>query len=235
MIYVWVVVLLGGLIFFHELGHFLAALIAGIPVERFSLGFGSKLWAIRWKGTEYRLSWVPLGGYVLPAVKDEEEFFQLPVSKRLLFVLAGPVANILLAIVLLYLAAAFKTGFSFQLLGEASIKTWDLFIRIFASLPSVFAHPGELSGAIGIVAQGGKIMAGGLTRTLTFAAVLSLNLAVFNLLPIPGLDGGKLILFLLEKIHPKLSKLQMPLTIAGLIALVGLMLYATFQDVLKLI
>ncbi|MGH7320429.1 MAG: site-2 protease family protein, partial [Candidatus Rokuibacteriota bacterium] len=55
---------LGALIFIHELGHFLVAKALGVGVERFSLGFGPRLWSFRRGETEYCISVVPLGGYV---------------------------------------------------------------------------------------------------------------------------------------------------------------------------
>jgi len=55
---------LGSVVLFHEFGHYLAAKMYGITVEVFSVGFGPRLWGFVRKGTEYRLSWVPLGGYV---------------------------------------------------------------------------------------------------------------------------------------------------------------------------
>ncbi len=66
---------LGGSIFVHELGHFLAARRRGVKVERFSIGFGPKIFSWRGKdGVEYRLSWLPLGGYVaLPQLADMRE------------------------------------------------------------------------------------------------------------------------------------------------------------------
>ena len=67
-----VIVLFGGSIFVHELGHFLAARRRGVHVERFSIGFGPAIWSWRGKdGVEYRVSWLPLGGYVLlPQLAD---------------------------------------------------------------------------------------------------------------------------------------------------------------------
>jgi regulator of sigma E protease len=60
-----IVLFFGGSIFVHELGHFLAARRRGVKVERFSIGFGPKIFSWRGKdGVEYRLSWLPLGGYV---------------------------------------------------------------------------------------------------------------------------------------------------------------------------
>jgi regulator of sigma E protease len=58
------IVLLGLVIFVHELGHFAMAKWRGVKVLRFSLGFGPALFSVRRGETEYRLSWIPLGGYV---------------------------------------------------------------------------------------------------------------------------------------------------------------------------
>jgi len=54
------------------------------------------------------------------------------------------------------------------------------------------------------------------------------------MLPIPALDGGKIILYLLEKIHPKLLKIQLPATIAGWVIIAGLTVYVTIKDVVKI-
>lgn len=103
-----IVLVLGGLIFFHELGHFLAARLQGMGVAVFSLGFGPTLLSTRWGKTEYRLSAIPLGGYVslvgeeaeapLPdGFTQKESFSERPAWQRFLVVLAGPLFNILLA------------------------------------------------------------------------------------------------------------------------------------------
>src|SRR5260370_33933174 len=65
-------IVLGVLIFVHELGHFLVAKAVGIQVLRFSLGFGRPLIAWRRGETEYWISWIPLGGYVKMAGLEEE-------------------------------------------------------------------------------------------------------------------------------------------------------------------
>ncbi|MDI6742961.1 MAG: RIP metalloprotease RseP, partial [Smithella sp.] len=102
------IILLGILIFVHELGHFLAARIAGVGVLKFSLGFGPKIFGKKIGETEYVLSWIPLGGFVklLGESGDEElspdlekrSFHKQSVWKRMLIVLAGPGFNFLLAI-----------------------------------------------------------------------------------------------------------------------------------------
>ena len=108
-----VVVLFGGSIFVHELGHFLAARRRGVHVERFSIGFGPPIWSWRAKdGVEYRISWFPLGGYVLlPQLADlsalegesHSDTARLPpvsyASKMIVFV-AGAVCNVLFAFAL---------------------------------------------------------------------------------------------------------------------------------------
>lgn len=107
---VGVVVLLGGLIFFHESGHYLMAKFFGIKVEVFSLGFGKKLFRRQIGETEYCLSLIPLGGYVklmgddpykaVPPEDVHRAFSTQKLYKRFLVVAAGPLANLLLAYVL---------------------------------------------------------------------------------------------------------------------------------------
>src|SRR5512138_882787 len=105
-----VVVLLGVLIFAHELGHFLMAKRSGVGVLKFSLGFGPKIIGKRIGETEYLLSLIPLGGYVkllgespedgLSADDAKRSFLNQPVLKRIGIVAAGPLFNILLALLI---------------------------------------------------------------------------------------------------------------------------------------
>ncbi len=114
-------ILVGVIIFVHELGHFLAAKKLGITVERFSIGFGPKMIGFMRGGTEYRISWLPFfGGYVKMAGENpaerpdgeteetEEEkagrFDKAPVSHRIIVAVAGPGMNILLAVFAVTLA-----------------------------------------------------------------------------------------------------------------------------------
>ena len=73
----------------------------------------------------------------------------------------------------------------------------------------------------------------GWVSALRFAVLLNLNLAIFNLLPIMPLDGGKILCSLLEKVSPRLVRLQTPLAIAGLALLLLLMVYTTVLDVMR--
>jgi regulator of sigma E protease len=105
------IIVLGILIFIHELGHFAVAKACGVGVEKFSLGFGPKLVGIKRGETEYRISVLPLGGYVkmvgeAPGEEVSSElrmksFTHKPVWKRAAIVAAGPAMNLILAIVLL--------------------------------------------------------------------------------------------------------------------------------------
>ena len=99
-------------IFIHELGHFLVAKRRGMKIERFSVGFGPKIWGYKKDGIDYRVSWFPLGGYVaLPQMSPMETIEgetdskadQLPSvspSSKFLVAISGPLMNILLAAVL---------------------------------------------------------------------------------------------------------------------------------------
>ncbi|GAB6175880.1 RIP metalloprotease RseP [Desulfobaculum senezii] len=115
-----IVLVLGALIFFHELGHFLAARFLGIGVRTFSLGFGPKLFSFMGGQTRYQLSAVPLGGYVqllgenpddeLPeGFTPEQNFSQRPPLHRMCVVAAGPIFNFILAWVI-YSSIFMSTG-----------------------------------------------------------------------------------------------------------------------------
>ncbi|NIP59179.1 MAG: hypothetical protein GWM92_12875, partial [Gemmatimonadetes bacterium] len=66
------IIVLGVLIFVHEVGHFVAAKLVDVEVQRFSIGLGPVLWGRKWGETEYVLSAIPLGGYVKMGGMDDE-------------------------------------------------------------------------------------------------------------------------------------------------------------------
>ncbi len=107
-----IVLFFGGSIFVHELGHFLAARRRGVKVERFSIGFGPRIFGWRGRdGVEYRLSWIPLGGYVaLPQLADlgeieggsgpREALPPISYATKIIVFVAGAVFNLLFAFLL---------------------------------------------------------------------------------------------------------------------------------------
>lgn len=106
------IIAFGVMVFVHELGHFLVAKRVGITVEAFALGFGPKLLARRRGETVYSINLIPFGGYVKLAGEDLDPstgpntFRAKPVGQRIAVLAAGPLMNLLLALVLLAGAAA---------------------------------------------------------------------------------------------------------------------------------
>jgi len=112
------IIVLGVLVFVHELGHFLMAKLFGVRVDAFSLGFPPKLLHKKIGDTDYRLSVVPLGGYVklfgenpkdeVPLELQPVSFSHHPLWHRFLIVLAGPVFNLIFAALALFLVFTFS-------------------------------------------------------------------------------------------------------------------------------
>src|SRR3954462_2477528 len=105
--------ILGGAVVLHEFGHFIVAKLLGIRVETFSVGFGKRIWGRRWGTTDYRLSLIPLGGYVKLGGDDSnagieegneeeipagERFDLRPRWQKFCVGVAGPVMNIITAL-----------------------------------------------------------------------------------------------------------------------------------------
>ena len=109
-----IIIVIGVLILFHEFGHFLACKKIGVRVEKFSLGFGPKLFGFKKGETEYCLSLIPLGGYVKLAGEDPHEklkgkkweFLSRSIGARFLVIITGPLANLVLAFLLFSLIFA---------------------------------------------------------------------------------------------------------------------------------
>ena len=349
---IYALLVLGGLIFFHELGHFLVARAFGMGVSTFSLGFGPKLLKRRFGKTEYCLSAVPLGGYValvgeeddaeLPeGFTEEESFMKRPPWQRLLVVAAGPIANVLLAWVLCWglsfsygqahllpqigalepgspaavagvesgdtvvaidgkpvtewipmsgLIAASKgapltievarqggnrtftvtpveavrktifgedertwrigirasgksstteLGFAESALAGAK-RTWEMVELTwmgFVKLAQRVVPLDQVGGPIMIAQMVGQQADEGLSNVLALTALISINLAILNLLPIPVLDGGQIVFCALETVmrRPLNARLRTVTTQIGFVFLIGLMVLATFNDVWRIV
>ena len=342
---------LGILIFFHELGHFIIAKRSGIRVERFSLGFPPKLIGKKIGDTEYCISWVPLGGYVKMAGEDPDqkeikgepwEFMSKPVGTRALVVFAGPAMNFILAILIFWgiiffagkhdihedtnqigLVApggpadkagirpndriisingievatflemaeiiyeqvekpvevkwirdgqqhtAMITTFKDRILDETgevkyvgkigvgpSYTTVKVgFFRsllegidtaVFILVETIKFLIGLITGAASVKLIGGPVfiaqVAGqtaraGFVSLLSFTALLSINLSLINVLPIPVLDGGHLLFLGIEKIkgRPLSLKQRAAMQQIGLAFLILLIIFITYNDFLRLI
>jgi len=111
---IYFLIALGVMVTIHEGGHFLVARAFGVGIEKFSIGFGKPLLEIERKGIKYRISWIPLGGYVKMQGEDPDEAWE-PIArelsfmykawwKRALIAFSGPFANLLLGLLLYILA-----------------------------------------------------------------------------------------------------------------------------------
>jgi regulator of sigma E protease len=144
------IIVLSVLIFFHELGHYLFARIFSVGVEKFSLGFGPRIFGKTIGRTDYRLSLIPLGGYVklvgedptddIDASDEPYSFSKKNVWQRIIIVAAGPIFNVVLAWIL-FVWIAFLTGIPTQLpqiIGvgqntpaqEAGVQSGDMVIAV---------------------------------------------------------------------------------------------------------
>jgi regulator of sigma E protease len=142
-------ILLGLLIFVHELGHFMVAKFYGVRVETFSLGFGKKILQFTKDETVYCISLIPLGGYVkmygddpTQPVPDEEKgnaFLEKPVGQRIAIVLAGPLMNLFFASVLFFMIAVVGQEVPGAFLGdiEKDSKAYELGFRSGDKIESI--------------------------------------------------------------------------------------------------
>ncbi|HPV51477.1 MAG TPA: RIP metalloprotease RseP [Smithella sp.] len=343
------IILLGILIFVHELGHFLVARMSGVGVQKFSLGFGPKIIGRTIGETEYVLSWIPLGGYVklmgesgteeLSPEDEKRSFARQNVWKRIMIVAAGPAFNFLLAVVIFIAvmmyglptltsdigevqkdSAAYQAGMlngdkiiyldgkkialweeirdvvarakdrqieavvqrgketvrlqitpklskSKNLFGEdvsayligvspagqtvierkspvdavvsSVAKTWEISKLTVISVIKIFEgviSPKTLGGPIFIAQVAGAQVREGIIPFVLFMAILSINLGVINLFPIPVLDGGHILFYLIEvvtrrEVSAKVREMSQQI---GFVVLLMLMLFVIFIDIERL-
>ena len=345
------ILILGTAIFVHELAHYLNARSIGVPVRAFSIGMGPVLAKVHWQGTEWRLSLLPIGGYVLieGTVPEEDEHGELRypdrglADKRLagkLWVLSGGIlANYLFGVVLLTAAIQvnpvvqesvlgvpvdesgaqivgvasgseaealglaegdvvlvvndvrnptreevveqIRTSESLDLVVQRNGETVDIstpwpppdaedtpilgvslapvdierpgvilaagrsawfavsvfpdmvvgFVRGFASVLTGSQND-EVAGPVGMATMVGQAASVGVAPVLLLAAIINFSLAVFNLLPIPGLDGGRMLLYVIAAARGRPFKPTQEATIhfIGYVALFTLIVLITVNE-----
>ena len=345
------VVSLGILIFIHEFGHFLAAKLSKVRVERFSLGFGPRLLGKEVGDTDYRISAFPLGGYVkmfgesadedIPAALQPVSFSHQPLRRRFAIVAAGPVSNLLLAVFVYFLifglygltrttthigsvtpespaaVAGLQPGDKVLAIDGTPVQEWGelsnlikesggapvrlkiqrgdetLMVRLTPEIKETTNILGEkvsrpligivasdnlvvekvnpfeamyyavlqtgstiqltfvvlgklivgaisprtLAGPIGIAQMSGQVAKAGTIAFLHFLALLSINLGILNLLPIPILDGGHLLFFSIEAVMGKplsIKKREVAQQV-GLFLLILLMVFVFYNDIYRLV
>ncbi|MCK5465873.1 RIP metalloprotease RseP [Candidatus Parcubacteria bacterium] len=366
--------ILGIIVFFHELGHFVMAKLYNVKVEEFALGFPPKIFGVKKGETEYRLNWVPLGGYCKIVGEDGEEkdnprsFGSRSLFQRFQIISAGVLMNFFLAFVIF--SFIFMVGFPQDITGKdlsiikagensgqasimvdeenaksvkdikiqisgiiegspadkAEIQVGDVIVRAddvkinsvedlqnytdenlgkpitlsimrgeesltkeiiprenypkdegamgvslaqtavvsysfleaikqgfeytvhltifilmaFASIIWGLVTTGktvaEVSGPVGIAIMTQQAAAMGFLTVLNFTALISVNLAIINALPLPALDGGRMVFLLIEKIKgsPLNQQWETKANNFGFMLLMGLMVVVTFKDVMKL-
>ncbi|MFO0702584.1 MAG: M50 family metallopeptidase [Candidatus Andersenbacteria bacterium] len=349
-------VLLGVLIFVHELGHFIAARRAGMLVEEFGFGFPPRLWGIKRGETTYSINWIPFGGFVKIRGEDGGEehdprsFAAASFGRRALVLAAGVSMNFVLAFTLLWIvnavgtttavgadqgplptgaiagpahvtitsvtssspagaaglrpgdevllvdgvtptdersvssAVAAKAGSKLTLhvrrggqefdirstprtsppAGEGPLgvglavtalvrypwyqAAWEaakqtvfvagqifvVFGRLLHDLFTTGRVSSDVAGPVGIAVLTGHVRALGFVPLLQFAALLSVNLGVVNALPIPALDGGRLLFLLIERIRRRKvsKKVEQVIHSVGFAALLLLIAAISVRDVL---
>jgi regulator of sigma E protease len=345
------IIVLGVLIFFHELGHFLMARLFGVGVEKFSLGFGPRLVGKKIGITDYRISAIPLGGYVKMVGEEPDaqidpkdipiSFTHKHVMKRMVIVAAGPLFNMLLAVIIFFgifqfsgiyvlkpsigkveenspaAGAGLVSGDAVISIQDQKVETWEKMAQMISDsqgkalkveikreqqviaievVPvlredqNIFGEPigryvigvtssgdifskdlslGEavvasvdqtwriakltvisvwklIQGKISAKTLGGPLMiaelAGeqareGPSNLVFFIALLSINLAILNVLPIPVLDGGHLLFFFIELIKgkPVSMRVREIAQQAGVLILILLTIYVFYNDINRLL
>ncbi len=127
----------------------------------------------------------------------------------------------------------------FQAVYQGTMQSLAFIIMMLQGLWMMISGtaPADVSGPVGIANMVREASSMGLTSLAHFTAILSLNLAIINLLPIPGLDGGKLMIVLLEKVRGKRLPFEKEaaINLIGFALLIAIMLIATYKDLMKLI
>ena len=246
-----IIFLLGFLIFIHEGGHFLVAKLCKVKVNDFSIGFGPIIWKKQTTETKYALRLIPLGGFVnmegeAEESDDEKSFSKASILKRIAIVIAGPLVNIFFGLIVYFILISIMvgiysngeiSGFSNQILYGLN-ETGKFALSMGESIKQLFSgkvNADQMMGPVGIssvVASTSKMV-----DYIYILSVISVSLGVTNLLPIPALDGGKILLLLIEGVRrkPLKQETEIQIQLIGFSILMALSIYITFNDVTRII
>jgi RIP metalloprotease rseP len=242
-----IIFLLGFLILIHETGHFVVAKLCKVRVNEFAIGFGPTIWKKQGKETKYALRLIPLGGFI--SMEGEEElsdkegsFSKASIPKRVAIVAAGAIVNIIFALIVYFILA---TSYNFQVTNNwssaltfAGEKTGTFITSTFEGLKQLFTGKSgldQMMGPVGISEVVAKT--NGMFEFINMIAIVSLSLGVTNLLPIPALDGGKILLLIIEAIRkkPLSQKIEINIQLLGFSFIIILALFVTWNDIARII
>jgi membrane-associated protease RseP (regulator of RpoE activity) len=233
----------------HEACHMFVSKLFGVKVLKFSLGFGPVLFSKKFEDTQYQLALLPLGGYIQCDGDDPESnvpngFFSLPWYKRALIALAGPIANLLLGFGIIFtllimfkgwpILAALKQAYTLSAFIITTTLKW-----VFGMLPATKEATQGTTGLAGPIMVTKILISSlkeGVAQFLFVLSLISLSLGLFNLFPIPGLDGAHIFIYTLEGMYGKKfpAKVYYIWNLIGIILLGALMLFLCGMDLFNL-
>lgn len=247
------------LVVVHELGHFFAAKKTGVIVEEFAIGMGPRLFARQGKETLFTIRVFPIGGFCkmrdeepeldedgkfIPGdpllTSDEGSYQSKTPGQKLLILVAGSGMNIIFAwVCLLIVSLSLGQMNFFEAIANAFLNTWRFAGLIFQSFAMLFTGQigfNNLAGPIGMVSMVGSFLNEGIIILLAFTAMLSINLGIINLFPLPALDGGRIFTILIEIItRRKFSpEVENKINYFGFIALIALALVIAVNDIMRI-
>lgn len=233
-----IIFLLGFLIFIHEGGHFLVAKLCKVKVNQFAIGFGPTIFTKQGKETEYTLRLIPLGGFV--SMEGEEKpseetraFNKASIPKRIAIVIAGATVNIIFGLMVYFILVSSIKGN----MAEGAKYTTNLAVSMLDSIRQLFiGNVGieDFTGPVGISEVVSKTS--GIKEYLYMVSIISVSLGITNLLPIPALDGGKILLLIIEAIRrkPLKEETEISIQLIGFSLLIGLSIFVTYNDVVRI-
>ncbi len=235
------------MIIIHEFGHFITAKLLNVKVNEFAIGMGPALYKKQGKETLFSVRLFPIGGYcALEGEEDDGEgdkndprsFLNQSYPNKLLILVAGSVMNLVFCIVIMIIVyLTLKVGF-FRAVNYAFGVTGLVVKSIYTGLQMLFSGAASSDDVMGIVGIAGVVSEQAKMGPLDVSylmAILSANLAVMNMLPIPALDGGRILLLIIKWIsRGRLSdRTETIINTVGMILLMALMLFLVVKDTIR--